>query len=230
LESKRADWQSDLARCYANVGDTLFAQGQLGDALESHRKGRAILARLTQQNSDNADWQRALSLSCERVGAVLSEQGELDGAIKSYRDGLLIREKLLQTDPDSPFLQFGIAYCSNEIGRFLVAQQKWAEAADAFARALQTARSHFDQWFSSDWDWITKFGFAAGHRWMILRDAPAGTVKLDRDAALRDLHTARDAMARVKEAGKLVPPMDRNLPWIEGLLEAAEKATAAPAR
>jgi class 3 adenylate cyclase/tetratricopeptide (TPR) repeat protein/tRNA A-37 threonylcarbamoyl transferase component Bud32 len=221
--------QQDLAWSYDEVGGVLSSQGDLAGALQSYRNSLGIRETLAKRDPANADWQRNLSLGYNKVGGILSSQGDLGGALQSYHDGLTVIEKLAQKDPTNNVWQSDIAYGYNEVGKLLMIQQKWEEAANAFSRGLETARPCLDR-STSGWDWITTFTFAAGQRWTILRDAPAGTVKINHDDALRDVHTAREAMARLKEAGKLVPPMDTNLPWIDRLLDAADKSGAAVAQ
>jgi hypothetical protein len=48
-------------------------------------------------------------------------------------------------------------------------------------------------------------------------------VKIDRAAALADLRTAREAMKKLQQEGRLVPPLDRDVPWLDALLRAAGK-------
>ena len=55
----------------------------------------------------------------------------------------------------------------------------------------------------------------------MLQVVPKNATKLDRGKALADLRTARDRLRQLKEQNRLVPPMDKYLPWIEGLLRSA---------
>jgi tetratricopeptide (TPR) repeat protein len=216
-----AGWKLDLSESDNNVGDVLFAQGQLAEALKSYQDGLAICEGLAKKDSDNADWQRDLSVSYEKVGDALSAQGQLVEALKACRDGLAIMEALAKKDAGNARWQHDLAISYEKIGRIAAQQKQWHEAAESLLPAIEIARP----WLSRadiDVGWVSDFSNAAGRRWEVLRDAPQGSVHIDRDAALADLRAGRDAMKRLKQAGRFVPEMDKNLPWIEGLLSAAE--------
>ncbi len=163
------------------------------------------------------------------VGDVLMAKGDLPGALQSYRASLAIREKLAQKDPDNADGQRNLAINYEKVGTVVQRQKLWAEAAVAFAHVVEMARPWLAR-NNAQVAWLSVFANGTGHCWELLRDAPPGEVTFDRAKALADLHTARDRMLGLKEQNRLVPPMDKNLPWIEKLIQAAEQPSNAPAR
>ena len=68
VDPDNADWQRDLSVSYNKVGDVLVEQGNLTEALKSHRDSLTIAERLAKADPNNAGWQRDLSVSYNKVG------------------------------------------------------------------------------------------------------------------------------------------------------------------
>lgn len=219
-----ADRRRELSASYDRVGGALNAQGQFEAALESFRQSMAIRERLVKADPDNTSWQHDLVLSYNWIGVVLHAQGELAGALESFRQSVIIAEQLTKTDPDNAIWQRDLASNYERFGGIAQQQKRWADAADALAREVALARPWLDK-KDADVQWLACFANASGRCWRVLRDAPAGTVKLDRAQLLADLRNACDRMRELKEQGRLVPPMDKSLSLIERHLAEAEAGT-----
>lgn len=215
-----AGWQRDLAVCYEKVGDLFSRQQQLAEALGAYRRSLAIREHLAQQDSGNAGWQSDLADSYAEVGDILRAQAQAAGALKSYRESLSIREQLVRQDPENTGWQRALALGHGKMGDLAQADKRWVDAAEAFGNELEIARRLMSL-PSVPVGHIADFAYAAGRRWELLRDAPAHASKLEREAVLEDLRAAHTAMTQLQEAGRLAPPMDKSLPWIEGYLRAA---------
>lgn len=219
-----AQLQRDLAVTYNNMSDVLVGQQKFDEAIESIRRGLALFERLAKADPENAKWQHDLSVMNDKLGNALLGSGLFHAALDAFRNGLAIDERLVKSFPDNADWQKQLAVSSYKLGRLLSTNsggEHWAEAADAFARSADLARP----WLARpdvDINWLFVFPYAAAGMWEVLRDAPMGAVHRDRVQALADLRTARDCLRRLKDEGRLVPPMDKDMPSIDDLLEAAE--------
>ncbi len=228
-DPSNADWARGFAESLRERGILACRSGENGSALDAYRRESEIRKAMAEYDPDNGQWQRDLAISYDNVGDILRDQDKFSDALKIFRDSLAIRERLAAKDPDNADWQHALSLSYEKVGDIAEREKRWAEAAQAFQRELETAHPWLAR-AEAEIRWLSVFAFAAGRVGEILRDAPVGAVKLDRAAALRDLRTARDSLRKLKAAGRLVPPMDKYLPWIEGLIEVSEKPADAPAR
>jgi tetratricopeptide (TPR) repeat protein len=77
----------------------LWAQRQLGAALDAYRECQRLVAALTARDPDNAGWQRDLAASHNNVGGVLQDQGQTQAALREYEAALRIAQRLVALDP-----------------------------------------------------------------------------------------------------------------------------------
>jgi hypothetical protein len=103
-------------------GDTLLAEGNLMEALQSYRESLAIRTRLVKADPDNPDCQRALAVSYQRIGDVLLAQGNLGQAMKLQRDGFAIMDRLAKADPGNTAAQRDLLVSYKKVGDVLLAQ------------------------------------------------------------------------------------------------------------
>ena len=94
-----ADLQRELAAAYQKVGDVqgnpyLANLGNPDGALESYRKGLAILEALPLTDANNAQTRFDLAKSHEKIGDILWAKGESAESQAEYRRALSIYEKL----------------------------------------------------------------------------------------------------------------------------------------
>ena len=136
MDAGNADSQRDLSISNNNIGDVLFKQGNLPEALKSYRAGLAIAERLAGSDAGNADWQRALSISYDRVGDVFVSQGNLADALTSYREGLVIREHLAASDAGNVDWQRDLSISNHKIGGVQVTQGDFDGALKTFDDSL----------------------------------------------------------------------------------------------
>jgi tetratricopeptide (TPR) repeat protein len=129
-------YQASLAVSFDGVGDVLWAQGNLTEALQSFRDGLTIRERLAKADPNNAGRQHDLSVSYDRVGDVLRAQGNLTEALKSFRDGGTIRERLAKADPTNAGWQRDLSISYDRVGDVLRAQGNLTEALKSFRESL----------------------------------------------------------------------------------------------
>ena len=88
--------QTELARDYGEIGDIVQAMGDLQHALESYRKGLAMLAAIPKPATKTRVETEILDV---RYGNALANSGELDRAVETYRHAVLLTEELSRENP-----------------------------------------------------------------------------------------------------------------------------------
>jgi tetratricopeptide (TPR) repeat protein len=194
----------------------------LPEARESYRARLAIMVTLTEQDPENTGWQRDLSVSYAKVGDVQVADGQFAEAAQSYQQSLSILESLIKREPENAQWQEDLVLTYDRIGETAQRQQQWDAAAKAFGQSIELSRAHLNQQEVSP-NWVRDFTLDAGWRWETLRDAPADSVAIDRAAALADLRMAQGELKKLGEAGKLPPAMEKNVAWIDKLIQDSEK-------
>lgn len=214
-EDQEGHWY--LAGNYSRVGDMQRALKMLPEARESYRARLAIMVTLTEQDPENTGWQRDLSVSYAKVGDVQVADGQYAEAAQSYQQSLAILEALIKREPSNAEWQEDLVLTYDRVGETALRQQQWDAAAKSFGLSIELSRPHIAQKEIVP-NWVRDFAFDAGRRWEVLRDAPAGSVTIDRAAALADLRTSQEDLKKLSEAGRLMPPMDKTLAWIDKLI------------
>lgn len=130
------EWQRGLSISYVQLGNVLYAQGDLSGALAAYRPSLEIRERLASANPIDAVLQCDVSAGHQRLGDVLSAQGDLDGALKAYRAGLRFAEGLVARDPSNQRWLWELAANHSGIGAGLRAQGDSAAALVAFRAGL----------------------------------------------------------------------------------------------
>ncbi len=128
-------WQRDLALADFEIGEVLYAQGSLADALESYRRSLATLQPSAAEDTSDARWSR-LTLSYNRVGQMLEYLGRRDEALAGYRDGITVVKRLVDANPDNVRLQRNLAFLYDHVGNVLHAQGRDAAALENLRAAL----------------------------------------------------------------------------------------------
>jgi tetratricopeptide (TPR) repeat protein len=158
-----AGWQRDLAVSHERLGDVLVAQGNLADALETFRRGVAVVEQLAAASEapvtaedkreferrganipDDMRWrdealETALSRCHENVAEVLVAQGNLTEALEAFRRGLALRSALAALDPTNVKRQLDLASSLSRVGDVLMEQGNLPGALEAFRRELGIA-------------------------------------------------------------------------------------------
>lgn len=86
LDPKNTEAQYDLALAQDNLGDVLFEQGKIADALVHFRDGHAVRLGLAEQKPEDEQVKFALSNSYQRLGQIYQRQGDLAAAQAIYLD------------------------------------------------------------------------------------------------------------------------------------------------
>jgi tetratricopeptide (TPR) repeat protein/Cdc6-like AAA superfamily ATPase len=123
-----------------NLGNVLWAQGELQDALEAFRQTLKIRQTLAEQDKPNSVRQRNLSASYEKIGQVLVAQGRLQDALEAYQQSLAISKRLTEQDKSRPDWGRDLAVRYNEVGDTLVAQGQLQDALEAYQQSLAISK------------------------------------------------------------------------------------------
>jgi tetratricopeptide (TPR) repeat protein len=204
----------------------------MAEATASYRQELEITERLAKQDPRNADWQRNLSVAYQKVGNMQQAKGQLAEAMASYEQALGIAERLAKQDLGNADWQRVLACAIGFVASVDQCEKLWDKAADGYGRELKIARPYFGK-DGVDLRWGTCFVFAVGHRWELMRDAPSTFLDINRQEALADLRSARDVLVMLQGSGRTIPRVDTYapwtdaLPWIDGLIKAAEAQTTA---
>ena len=91
-----AEFQTELARDYGEIGDIVGAMGDLKQALENYRKGSAILAAIRKPGSKT---RVEMQLLDGRYGDALASSGELDKAVETYQHAVTLTRELAHENP-----------------------------------------------------------------------------------------------------------------------------------
>jgi tetratricopeptide (TPR) repeat protein len=115
IDPDSAKWQRDLAPSHERIGDVLFSQGNLTEALQSYRAALEIGERLAKTDPSNADWQHGLALSLGRIGRVLARQGAHTEAQAAFIRAREMIVSLMQQRPENVALPRGLAWLEAEL-------------------------------------------------------------------------------------------------------------------
>jgi len=118
------------------IGDVLYDQGKLEEALASYRASLAIREQLTNDQPSNAVWQRGLSFTHSMIGDMLSDRGKHDEALESYLASLAIRERLAADHPDDARLQRDLSVIHVRVGDALYLQGEFDEALASYRESI----------------------------------------------------------------------------------------------
>jgi tetratricopeptide (TPR) repeat protein len=192
-DDRAYQWGLAVADC--GVGDVLFAQGNLPDALKSYRDTLAIFERLAKFDPGDTDTQRQLSVSYDMVGNALAAQGNLPDALQSYRDSLAIRDRLAKSDPGNNLWQRDLSVSYSSIGGVLEKQGSLPDALQSYRDSLAIS----ERLAKSD------PGNAGRQRDLSLTYDDIGTV-LEKQSSLPDaLQSYRDSLAISERLAKSDP-------------------------
>ncbi len=127
-----ADIQRQKSVAIENIGNVMFAQGKVDDALDNHLASRNIRKDLTAQDPTNTLWQRDLSISHNKVGDVLMAKDRPDEALEAFVAGREITERLTVLDPTNTLWQHDLSISYERIGDVHVAKNQFDDALDAY--------------------------------------------------------------------------------------------------
>jgi tetratricopeptide (TPR) repeat protein len=94
-----AGWQNDIALINQDLAIVLAERGQIGEALESHREGLAILRRLAASDPGNPQLQNKLAISLLAGAHLKRMQGDVASARADYAQALAILRNLVAQYP-----------------------------------------------------------------------------------------------------------------------------------
>jgi eukaryotic-like serine/threonine-protein kinase len=213
-DPENAKLQESLTVACYKMGQVLLAKNRPAEALEYFRQNFVLSERRAKQDPSNAVAQRFLYGSYFALGEALGQSGQIDAAMDSLHKGLELAEKAAQADPHDLMRYRDLALVLGKIGSLAQSNQRWAEAAKAFSRLVVVARPWLERQDAGVFG-LQGFAFGVGSCWEVLRDAPPGTVQLDRGQLLKDLRLTRDRLKKLQQQGALQSPLDQYLPDIE---------------
>jgi hypothetical protein len=100
---------------YIEIGDVLVAQGNLPEALKSHRDGLAMMDPLAKSNPGNALWQHDLSVSYWKLAGAFRKAGDKAMALDALRQGRAIMVRLTSLSPDNAAWKRDLAWIDGQI-------------------------------------------------------------------------------------------------------------------
>jgi len=141
IDPSNAQLQRDLSISLDKIGNILFEQGNLSDALEPYQQSLSIAGRLTSSNPNNVLWKHDLSISREKIGDILFAQGNLVDALEEYRQSLNLRDFVSAYDKSNEAWKGDLVSCHMKIGMVLSKQGKLDEALKAHQQSFDIADS-----------------------------------------------------------------------------------------
>lgn len=141
LRARTASDPSDV-RVVATLADVLRLHARLegrrgrGDvARPLSRETLALTERLVAGDPSNLQWQRLLADSVDIDATLSGQANDLDAALAGYRRLVEIRTRIVATNPASRDAQTSLGKAEERVGTAYYGAGKFADAADAFARA-----------------------------------------------------------------------------------------------
>jgi tetratricopeptide (TPR) repeat protein len=122
------------------LGDSLLAQGKLGEAQAAFEEFLRIASRNLAREPGAARWQRRVVLAHGRIGDVWQMQDRLDEAKQSFEESLQMSRRLAAQDSSDLAWKRLLAVSHSQVGRVLQAQGKLAEAQEEFGESLAILR------------------------------------------------------------------------------------------
>lgn len=98
LDSRRADWQREVAYGHGNLGALLREEGRPEEALSHYQKALAIHRRLAGLDPRSLDWKSDLADAYNSLGAVEKDLGRLAAALEHCGAELALRRELVAAD------------------------------------------------------------------------------------------------------------------------------------
>ncbi|MDN5863958.1 MAG: TIR domain-containing protein [Gammaproteobacteria bacterium] len=118
------------------IGQVYDLRGKLDEALEVFERAERTTARLLALDPDDPKRIYNHAQSVYWVGYIAWQRGELDLAERKFRRYQALAQQLVAIDPDKAKWQTELEYSWSNLGTLLLAENKVAEAADAFRKAL----------------------------------------------------------------------------------------------
>ncbi|MET0539254.1 MAG: hypothetical protein ABWZ64_15135 [Xanthobacteraceae bacterium] len=191
-----------LSVSHNKIGDVLKTQGNGLGALSEYCKGLGITEALAACDPARAEWQNDLSISYNKIGDVLMDQNKCSEALAEYCKGFAIAQALAARDPANMGWQRDLSASHSKIGNVLKAQGDGLRALAAYRKGLAIAEALTDrdptnaEWQTDAATLYAKLGLVECHQ--------------DVEARRNYLLRGRDILAKLKEAGRLMPNQD----WI----------------
>jgi tetratricopeptide (TPR) repeat protein len=127
------------------VGDVLYGQNKLDEALLAYGEVLELCQKLAAQEPSNAERHHDLAVGYDRVGEMLRAHGKLDEALPVCRHALELREKLATQNLTNAGWQRELSASYITVGEVLRCQDKLAEALKAFQQALDITQKLVQQ-------------------------------------------------------------------------------------
>jgi serine/threonine-protein kinase len=131
-----AQFQSDLAQSYNDIGFLQQEAGNLEAALASLEQARAILQRLANANPAVTKFEGDLAQDHQVIGSILDQTGHPSEAMASYERARAILEPLAAQYPTVTLFQNRLAMSHSYVGSARRHDGRPAEAATEFRRAV----------------------------------------------------------------------------------------------
>ncbi|MEO0370244.1 MAG: caspase family protein [Pseudomonadota bacterium] len=137
FDPDNTDFQYTLALAHDSLGDVLFEQGRIADALVHFQDGHAVRLSLAEVNPNDEDIKFALSNSYHRLGQIYHRQGELTLAAGLYADKHALVSGILQTNPDGYRWQKDMALAEERLGDIMKERGQLETALAHYVASLE---------------------------------------------------------------------------------------------
>jgi tetratricopeptide (TPR) repeat protein len=137
----------------ANVGEVLYAQGDLAGAVGEMREALTLAEELAREAPADVIRQRHVASSHIRIGSALIERFEIAGALAELRAGVAVERPLADSHPTDASLHQDLAHDLAVLGSALEAQGDSAGAMVQYREALAIAQ-RFTTVASADPGWL----------------------------------------------------------------------------
>jgi serine/threonine protein kinase len=140
-DAKSPHLRDNVGRALANLGYLEFLAGNPSAALPFHQKAVAVREQVIAEAPKNTNFQRGLGYSLTNLGQTYRRLGKRTEAGQALERALALVEPLLKLKTEIALVQVLQLETRLELGMLRLSENKLAEAAGHFSRALQGAAS-----------------------------------------------------------------------------------------
>jgi non-specific serine/threonine protein kinase/serine/threonine-protein kinase len=135
--------QRSLATALFEAGLSNLEERRYAEAAAPFRQALAIFEEIDRR-APTPDAARNVALCKKRLAALSLRDGDLDAALRGYKAARAIDERRVVEEPDSKTAKADLTYDLSDLGTTLRVMSRWAEAGEAFDRAIALRREAYD--------------------------------------------------------------------------------------
>ena len=135
-----AQYYSDLAASYIDLGNLLSATGRPAEARASYEESLAILRMLAEDHPTVTEYQGQLAISHNNFGVLLSATGRPPEARAAYETALAIRRRHAEDHPELPAYSSDLGNTLDGLAVLDLKAREFAAARDRLREAIEWQR------------------------------------------------------------------------------------------